>query len=252
MKDHPEVSVITPVRDGAAYLEESARSVLGQTHSSLELLIIDDGSRDASLAEARTLAAGDSRVQVLQTRGGEGAGVARNIGLAAARGRYVAFLDCDDQWLPEKLALQLDFMRQEGAWFSYTAYEKVDAKGRRRDRIVQVPARLGHGDLVGGCPIGCSTVLIDTRVTGSIRMPPLVRSQDFALWLRLLRRHGSARGLATPLTLYREHAGSLSGDKFSKLGAAWAIFRRQEGLSLARSAGGLVAYAVHGFRKRLI
>jgi teichuronic acid biosynthesis glycosyltransferase TuaG len=241
-----------PVRNAVRFLAESTASVLGQSMSDLELLVVDDGSTDGSPALIERLVAGDSRVSLRHTAGGRGAAEARNLALANAGGRYIAFLDADDLWLDNKLERQLAFMHRQEAYFSYTAYEKTDAGGRRSNRRINVPPSLEHRLLLKGCPIGCSTVMIDTVRTGPVRMPLMYRSQDYACWLELVRRHGPAAGLNEVLSIYREHRGSLSANKFRKLKAAWRIYREQELLSWCHAAANLAAYATHGLRKRLI
>lgn len=247
----PLVSVIMPVRNAARFLAESTASVLGQSMPDLELLVVDDGSTDGSPALIERLAAGESRVSLRHTAGG-GAAEARNLALAHANGRYIAFLDADDFWLDNKLECQLAFMHRQAAYFSYTAYEKTDAGGQRSNRRIDVPPSLDHRLLLKGCPIGCSTVMIDTARTGPVRMPLMYRSQDYACWLELARRHGPATGLNEVLSIYREHRGSLSANKLRKLKAAWRIYREQELLSWRHAAANLAAYATHGLRKRLI
>lgn len=248
----PRVSVIMPVRNAARFLDQSTGSVLRQSMPELELLVIDDGSTDGSVERVNRFAKQDDRVRLLDTAGNQGAAEARNRGLSQCRGRYVAFLDADDCWLEGKLQRQLAFMNDRDAYFCYTAYEKINSDGERFSRHVSVPSRLDHAGLLKGCPIGCSTVMVDTARTGTLKMPLMRRSQDYALWLKLVRRYGPATGLNEALTLYREYGGSLSANKFSKLKAAWLIYRQQEGLSRRRSATNLAAYVSHGFRKRLI
>ncbi|MDQ2069900.1 glycosyltransferase family 2 protein [Natronospira bacteriovora] len=252
MKTSPLISVVMPVRNAAPYLEQSVSSVLEQSLSDLEMLVVDDGSSDGSRAILSELAAGDERIRCLDSGGVAQAAVARNTGLAAMRGRYVAFIDADDFWLPGKLERQLELMERQGAWFSFTAYEKVDEHGRRAGRQVRVPDSVDHERLLGGCVIGCSTVVIDTQQTGTFQMPVYRRGQDYACWLRLLRNHGEARGLDEVLACYREHRGSLSFNKLAKAAANWRIFRDQEELGILRAMHCMARYAAHGVRKRLI
>lgn len=247
----PLVSVVMPVHNAERFLDESVSSVLAQTMTDLELLLVDDHSRDASAAKIGAWANRDPRVRALQSTE-LGAAAARNTALDAARGRYVAFLDADDAWLPNKLERQLHFMQERDAYFSFTAYEKVDIAGRGNGRVVRAPLSRDYAGLLKGCVIGCSTVVIDTLCTGRVRMPPMKRSQDYALWLDLLKRFGPAHGLDEPLTRYREYAGSLSANKFGKLQAAWRIYREREGFSRWRSACLLACYVAHGLRKRAV
>jgi teichuronic acid biosynthesis glycosyltransferase TuaG len=248
----PLVSVIMPVRNGAAHLQDALESVRSQTVTDFELLVTDDSSTDGSRELLAKFASNDDRVRIFRRNGQRHAAAARNLALSRARGQYAAFLDADDIWLSDKLERQLEFMRAKDAYFSYTAYEKIDADGRRRDRIVSVPTRLDYPALLKGCAIGCSTAVIDIRRTGPLQMPAIRRGHDYACWLRLVRRFGPAQGLNEPLGFYREHPGSLSSNKFRKAAMNWRIYRQEEGLSFLRATACMGAYIYHGVRKRLI
>lgn len=248
----PGVSVIVPCRDAACWLDETIRSVRAQTYHDWELIVIDDASVDASGAIALRHAADDPRVRVERLERAAGGAGARNRGLDVARGRYVAFLDADDMWRPEKLAMQLELMRSRDSMFSYTAYEKANAAGELSGRVFVPPMQIDYTSLLRTCVIGCSTVMLDRELLGSRRMPDLRRSHDYALWLEVLREGVKAVGLAQPLTIYRERPGSLSANKLAKYAAAWHIYRVRERLDLATTLRCMLSYAMHGVRKRII
>jgi teichuronic acid biosynthesis glycosyltransferase TuaG len=136
--------------------------------------------------------------------------------------------------------------------FTYTAYEKVDITGELQGRVFQPPLELSYAKLLRSCAIGCSTVMLDTKILGRRYLPDLPRSHDYALWLELLREGYVAKGIDEPLTVYREHSGSLSSNKLSKLKMAWHIYRNQESFNLLISSFLLTSYIIHGLRKRFI
>ena len=244
----PAVSVITPAWNAAATLEATIASVAAQTFPDWEMLVADDGSTDATAAIAAAWAARDPRVRPLPGPGREGPAGARNRAIRAARGRFIAFLDADDRWRPEKLARQLAFMAAEAAPFSFTAYRREDAAGRDLG-IVHAPAAVDHAALLKGNVIGCLTAVYDSAHFGKVEMPPLPLRQDYALWLALLRPGGVARGLDAVLADYRVGPGSLSAGKLRAARGTWAVLRA-EGLALPRALWCFGHYAASGLRRR--
>jgi teichuronic acid biosynthesis glycosyltransferase TuaG len=248
----PRVSVITPVWNAAATLEETVASVRAQSLSDWEMLLVDDGSTDGSAALIAHLAAEEPRIRALATGVNGGAGVARNLGIRAARGRYIAFLDADDRWRPEKLSHQIGFMAARGHALVFSAYRRMDVAGRP-GAVVGVPAsgQVGYDELLKRNVIGCLTAVYDTALLGKVEMPDIRRRQDYALWLRLLRRIPAAYGLPEVLADYRVGAGSLSGNKLVAAGATWRLYRDIEKLSPPRAAYCFAHYATQAALDRL-
>ncbi|MCE8519053.1 glycosyltransferase family 2 protein [Ruegeria pomeroyi] len=233
MSPSPRVSVITPAYNAAAVLPRAVASVQAQSLRDWEMLVVDDGSTDDTLAIARALAAGDPRITVMAQARNGGPATARNRALAAARGRFIAFLDADDAWLPEKLERQLAFMTEHGAGLSYTGFWRI-AAGRRWQ--VNVPGSVTRAQLLRGNVIGCLTAIYDREVYGTVEMPDLPMRQDYALWLDLLSRKEPALGLDLPLAEYHRTPGSLSAKRFRALGATWRLYRDHAGLSAPHAA----------------
>jgi glycosyltransferase involved in cell wall biosynthesis len=246
----PLVSVVTPVWNAAATLPATLASVRAQTLGDWEHLLVDDGSTDGSDRLIAEAVAADPRRRALATGANAGAGVARNLAIRAARGRYVAFLDADDRWRPEKLARQIGFMAAEGHAFAFTAYQREDAAGRPLGRVA-APPRVTREELLRHNVIGCLTAVYDAEALGRVEMPEARRRQDYGLWLALLARVEAAHGLAEVLADYRVAKGSLSGNKLVAARDTWALYRGAAGLSAPRAAWYFAHYAAHGVLGRI-
>jgi teichuronic acid biosynthesis glycosyltransferase TuaG len=246
----PLVSVITPVWNAAATLAATIASVRAQSLPAWEMLLVDDGSTDGSAALIALAGAADPRIRGLTTGRNGGAGAARNLAIRAARGRYIAFLDADDRWRPEKLARQIGFMERGGHAFTFTGYGREDASGRPLG-VVAAPPRVTREALLRRNVIGCLTAVYDRAALGRVEMPEIRRRQDYALWLELLARVEAAYGLPEVLADYRVAKASLSGDKRVAARDTWALYRRTLGLSAPRAAWYFAHYAVHGVMGRI-
>ncbi|MGW6540990.1 glycosyltransferase family 2 protein [Streptomyces sp. NPDC055051] len=254
------VSVVMPVHNSAVTLGSSVRSVLAQTHTDLELLITDDASTDESMDLLRELARQDERVLPVAAPEQGGAARARNLAMERAKGDYVALLDSDDWWLPQKLEKQLDFAATAGTPLTFTSYYKMDAEheGEAVDfvpngRVVWAPARVDYRAMLVHDHIGALTAMYDRNALGTRLMPDMPRRQDYALWLSIMRDGVDARAVREPLAVYRAgRAGSLSSNKLALVPANWALYREHEHLSLPRSARALAGAAWHSVRKSRI
>lgn len=247
----PLISIITPLYNAANYIEQTLNSVLTQTLDNWELILIDDKSTDNTIELIEPYIVKDNRIKLIALDDNSGAAVARNTGIQAAKGRYIAFLDGDDLWLPEKLEKQLYFMQQTGCPFTYTAYEKIDETGTRLGRV-GIPSVATYQSLLKTCFIGCLTVMLDADYFGKVSMPLLRKRQDYGLWLTLLKQVDEARGLPEVLALYRVHDASISANKLNTSRYTWRLYRDVEKLSLVKSLYYFSHYAVRGFlRHRL-
>ncbi|WP_430463292.1 glycosyltransferase family 2 protein [Tabrizicola sp.] len=244
MAEDPVISVVIPVFNAAETLRATVGSVQAQSRSDWELLLIDDGSNDSSGAVMASLAAEDPRIKCLATPAQSGAGPARNVGLAAAKGRFIAFLDADDQWHPCKLELQLRAMAEMNQPFSCTAYLRRDAISGL-ETTFGVPNLASRSDLLKTNTIACSTVIYDSTFFGPRTMPDIRRRQDFALWLELLQVTPVVLGLNKILMTYRVHPKSLSGRKGQAAIDTWQMYQKL-GLSPAKRAWVFGNYAVRG------
>ena len=229
----PQVSVITPVFNAEHVLSRTVASVQAQSLSDWEMILIEDGSSDGSLGVCEELAAQDPRIRLIRQPSNTGAASARNAGLRAVRGRYVAFLDSDDEWLPNKLRTQIDFMVSRKAVFSYSGFWRQTGELRHR---VHVPATVTRDQLLKGNVVGCLTAVYDRAHFGDIQMPDLRMRQDFGCWLDLLERTDMGHGLDQPLAIHHVQAGSLSASRGGALRATWQLYHQHLGLSSVQSA----------------
>lgn len=239
------VSIITPLFNGSAFLERTIQSVLSQTYINWELIIVDDCSQDDSLTIAESYGKQDIRIKVIQLERNSGAAVARNTAIEAAQGRYIAFLDSDDLWKPEKLEKQIGFMLRNDVAFSYTAYEKINESGDVFG-FMGVPEKVSYKQLLKTCVIGCLTAIYDTKVLGKIYMPTTTKREDYATWLNVLKKVGYAYGLTLPLAQYRVYANQTSGKKASMAKENWRLYRDLENLNIFQASYYFSNYAVRG------
>ena len=235
MSNIPTVSIVTPLYNSSRYVRDTIESVINQSYTDWELILIDDCSTDDTVEQIQCFLT-NRKIRLLQLELNSGAAVARNVGIESARGRYVAFLDSDDCWLPHKLSIQIDFMRKKKCTFCYAAYKVVDANGVDLSKEIVPPTKVSYTDMLKSNHIGCLTAMYDTRYHGKVYMPLLRKRQDYALWLKLLTQTDFAYCIPACLALYRVRKGSISSNKFEMLKYNWLVFRQVEGMSIARSA----------------
>lgn len=243
---NPTVSVVMPSYNAARFILPSVASVVAQTFEDWELLIVDDASHDDTVELVRAHYQYDSRVRLIVLAKNQGAAVARNTAIEAARGRYIAFLDCDDQWLPEKLEVQLQFMEQTGSPFTFTAYEKVRENGELV-AVVGVPLRTTYHAMLKTSVVGCSTAVYDTQYFGKVLMPLIRMRQDFGLWLALLKQTPYGLGIPQVLVRYNVRADSISSNKRKAALYTWRVYRQVERLPLPVAFWFFANYAFRGF-----
>lgn len=239
------VSIITPSHNSLQYIIGTIQSVLRQTFSDWELIIVDDCSTDKTVELIKSFAADDLRIRLIQLSENSGAAVARNAAIKVAQGRYLAFLDSDDLWLPDKLEQQLAFMQENNHPFTYTAYDQVDESGEVISHI-GASDKVAYIDLLKKNSIGCLTAIYDTDYFGKVYMPLIRKRQDLGLWFRLLKMTDYAYGLNKTLAQYRIHTDSISANKTSAAKFTWRLYRDVEGLSLLKASYYFSHYAVRG------
>ena len=244
------VSIIVPVYNAQQYLHKTISSVLEQTYQDWELILVNDASTDHSIAVCEEFK--DSRIHILHHKDGKGAASARNTGIDAAKGRYLAFLDADDVWRPQKLERELNKMKETGCAFVFTSYEYGDEEANGKGKIAHVPATLTYKDALKNTIVFTSTVLFDTTVIKKeyIRMP-MVESEDTATWWQILKTGIVATGIDEALVIYRRPASSLSSNKLRAIQRIWRLYRNVEKFSLIKSSYYFIHYAVRTTLRRL-
>ena len=227
------ISIITPVFNCERYIEETIDCVLAQTYKNWELILVDDYSTDNCVSIIKEKYLIDKRIQLILNSENSGVAVSRNKGIKASKGIYLCFLDSDDLWKSTKLEIQYSFQFENNYAFTYTTYEQFK-DGVVIGKIKAKPS-LTYTDLLKTCSIGCSSVMIDTNQFSQIEFPNIKKRQDFALWLKLLKKVEKAYGLDEPLTIYRLRNDSISSNKFKAALYQWHVYFKVEKLGFLKS-----------------
>lgn len=209
------VSIIMPSYNTAKYIEESIKSVLVQTYTNWELIIVDDCSTDNTDEIVRSFLS-DDRIKYFKHEKNSGAAVSRNKALREAKGKWIAFLDSDDLWLPEKLERQIAFMKANDYKFSYTDYEELDKNSTSLNILVSGPKKVTKKGMYRYCWVGCLTVMYDAEQIGLIQIKDIKKNNDYAMWLQVSKKANCYR-LPECLSFYIKHEGSISSGSKVKL-----------------------------------
>jgi len=249
--DNLKVSIITPAYNSALYISETIESVLNQTYQNWEMIIIDDHSIDNTRDIIADYNRKDKRIIPIFLESNIGAAEARNSGLKVASGRFIAFLDSDDQWMKWKLEKQLNFMQINDISFSFTSYEVMNSDGVSTKKIIKAPNKIKYHRYLRDTIIGCLTVVIDKNKTGEFFMPNIKSSHDMALWLSLLKKGHHAIGLNECLSKYRIVTDSNTANKWKAAKDVWKVYRDIEHLSLLYSLFCFLGYSLNAIFKRI-
>ena len=244
------VSIITPSYNSEKYLKDCILSVLNQTLTSWEMLIVDDASTDNSRTVIEPYLKKDKRIKAFFLEKNIGPAMARNYAINKASGRYIAFLDSDDMWLPHKLEVQLDFMKLNNYSFVFSSYQVISENNSNIINEIVVPNKISYNQYLKNTIIGCLTVMIDKNSYGELQMPDLRSSHDMALWLDLLREGEFAFGIEQPLAKYRLVKSSNTNNKFNAIYDVWKVYRNYEGFSFFYSLYNFVFYLFNAIKKR--
>lgn len=245
----PLVSVITPVYNSERFISKTIKSVQVQTFQSWEMVIVDDCSTDNTVSIIQHYQKKDSRIKLIQLSENKGPAVARNTAINYAVGRYLAFLDGDDQWTPNKLKVQLEFMHKYQIAFSFTKYKIIDENGNDTGNVIDIPNQVNYKELLKDNIIGCLTVMLDTDKIGKVQMIDIRSRQDYVLWLTLLKRGYQAYGIQEVLAKYRIVGNSLSSNKLKMAKQNWKVYREVEKLSFFKSAWNFMFYIFYKLKK---
>ena len=232
----PLVSIITPIYNSEAFLEETVVSILNQSYSNWELLLIDDCSTDNTLALANQYSNKYSNITVLKNQNNVGAAVSRNKGITATSGDFIAFLDADDLWKPNKLEVQIKFMLANNCAVSYTSYEQIDQYSNPLHKLVKVLPELSYNKYLKTNYIGNLTGVYNAKILGKIMAPNLRKRQDWLLWLSAIKKSGKpALGIQESLAYYRVRPDSISSNKIELLQHNYWVYKKGLGFSTLKS-----------------
>lgn len=248
------VSVIVPVFNAERFICETIDCVLAQTFTSWELLLIEDCSSDGTVQviEKHIAEKNDVRIRLIRQPENRGAAEARNLGVREARGRYISYLDADDLWVPEKLEKELEFLKEKEAAFVFTGYEFADENGVGTGKVVHVPETLSYRQALGNTTIFTTTVMFDReKIDTGILMMPKIKSEDTALWWKVLRNGYVAYGLNENLAKYRRAGKSLSSNKLEAIRRIWNLYRKAEGMNVVASTWYFGLWAVRAVARRI-
>lgn len=226
LMDTPLISVITPIYNSEKFLEAAITSVQNQTYPHWQLILIDDASTDSSEKIAKEFCSGDSRITYEKLPINRGAAVCRNRAIELAKGEYIAFLDSDDFWAPDKLEIQLDFMQRNNCDVSFSNYILIDEDGNSLGRKILAMPLLSYKKQLRNNYIGNLTGMYRSTTLGKVYSLPLRKRQDWGLWLEAIKRSGKpAMGIPVDLAYYRKGKNSMSNNKFGLLKSNFLFYK---------------------------
>lgn len=245
------ISIIMPTFNSKNFVCQAINSVINQTFQDWDLIIVDDASSDGTADLIRDRYSEEKRITLIALASNQGAAVARNTGIEAAEGRFIAFLDSDDHWEKDKLSIQLDAFKNTDACLVYSHYHLAEENGRAIG-MVKAPENITYNDLLLGNPVGCLTAIFDTAKTGKIYMPEIRMRQDWGLWMRLLRDGGHGYGIQQPLATLRIHKKSLSANKALAMYYNYQLLRTEGRASPAQALWGVFRHTFSVIHRKLL
>lgn len=224
-KNKPSVSVIMPAYNASKYIEEAIESVLAQTYTDFELIVVDDQSKDSTPEKVLAYTEKDSRVKYFRNEKNSGSSFSRNFGISSAQGEWIALLDCDDIWTPDKLEKQIALAESKNVDFVFTGSAFTDEHGSEYRYIFEVPEKITYKELLKQNIISCSSVLIKKDYIIKYKMPDFPMREDFACWLTILKTGICAYGINEPLLIYRVSRNSKSSNKKTAAKDTFLLYR---------------------------
>ena len=220
------ISIITPNYNCERFISQTIESVLAQSYTNWEMIIVDDCSTDKSYQIALDYAGKDSRIKVLRNEKNSGAAVSRNNALDVAKGDYIAFLDSDDLWEPQKLEKQISFMLENSCDFCYTRYDLINENNEGTGKIARIPNRLSYSKLLHHDFIGCLTAIYRFDIAREIRSFNIKNNNDYGLFLQVVKNAKNPCGLQNVLAHYRIRQSGISRKKFKKVKPYFELMRK--------------------------
>ena len=231
-----------------AFISDTIDSVLNQSYSNWELILIDDGSTDKTIEIVNLLAAENNKIKIFKNETNQGAATSRNKGIVAAKGDYIAFLDADDLWKPEKLEKQIAFMLIGNCDVCFSGYDLMDENGEYLKKRVKALEILSYNKLLKSNYIGNLTGVYNTRVLGKITAPKLKKRQDWLLWLSAIKKSGKpAIGIQESLAYYRVRENSMSSNKLNLIKYNYLVYKNGLGFSTLKSTYYMLIFLIEHF-----
>lgn len=239
----PLVSIITPCYNSADFITKTLDSVIEQTHKNWELLIIDDKSKDKTCEVVESFMLKHANIRLVKLAENGGVANARNVGLDEAKGKYVAFLDSDDIWLNEKLAIQVAYMETNELEMTFCAYKRINEAGDIISRKIQVPFSVNYNQLLYHNVIIFTTSMVLRNTIGDLKFKK-VGHEDWVFWLDIFKKSVKGYGINEQLALYRIRKGSVSNNKLRAAGFTWKLLRESQKIGLLKSTYYFSRYAI--------
>lgn len=243
------ISIVMPAYCASKTIEESIQSVLSQSYTNWELLIIDDCSADATSQIINEASEQDPRIHIFTNENNQGVAATRNRGIQESKGEYIAFLDSDDLWHKEKLDKQIRIMKEKDATISFTGTAYINTVGKVSKYVLQAEEYFGYNELLKRNIISCSSVMV--RRENMIPFPMGYMHEDFAVWLKIVKKAGQAYGLNEPLLIYRMGEETKSSNRIKSAQMTWGAYRHV-GYGLLTSFFYTLRYAKHSISKRYL
>jgi teichuronic acid biosynthesis glycosyltransferase TuaG len=245
---NPKVSIITPVYNSSSFISQMMKSVLNQTYENWEIVLVDDCSSDDSVEIIKSFMKDEPRIRLYLLDENSGSGLARNKAIEEASGRYIAFLDSDDIWAPEKLSIQIEFMLSNGIAFSHTSYGYINELGNKIKTTFKVRTKVTYHDLLKRTEISCLTAVYDSLLIGKYYMSEHRRKQDYALWLSILKNNNFSYGIDKELAYYRQVKNSATSKKYKLIIKHILFFKETQDFSTIKA----IYYTFYWFKNGII
>ncbi|AVR44854.1 glycosyl transferase [Christiangramia fulva] len=247
MEDYGKVSVIMPAYNSGKFIGHAIDSVIAQTYENWELLIVDDASTDDTREIIQNKLNSDQRIQLFHHSTNLGTQYSRNKAIEKAAGRFIAFLDADDLWIPEKLEIQLKTLHEQNFQACFSSYDLIDEKGRSLGKTIKALPKLNFQKLLKANYVGNLTGIYDTRKIGKIFCPDIAKRQDWALWLEVIRKGGPITGIQQSLAKYRVRKNSISRNKFAMLNYNFRVYHHVLGYGYLHSCWRMLIFLKEQF-----
>ena len=243
------VSIITPAYNSAKFIAETIQSVQNQTHENWEMIIVDDGSSDETLAIVQAFIDEDKRIQCYKLEQNSGTGVARNFAIEKAKGDYMTFIDADDIWFPNFIENSIKTIEKTGNSFVFSSYKRSNESLEFVYSDFIVPQKVSYTDILKSNSISCLTAFVDIKTLGKKYMPLIRKRQDMGLWLNYLKVIPFAYGIQETQAIYRIRENSLSRKKSDLIYYQWQFYREVEQLNVFQSLYYMAHWMYRGFMK---